>query len=226
MRLTALTIVWTGLVLTLAASTNATGNRDKPAAKKCPSGHLHLVVADAQAEVYVLPERSGPHGGYEPEAIYGCAYAQGHAYALGPLGFPWAGSSSGGGGTAREVLAGTILAYEQSSISYGRGTRSSWLVFVRDLRSGKVLHEVPTGTSSPPNPLLVGAGFTSVIVVKSDGAVAWITEGAFTDEVHAVDATGSRVLASGPGIERFSLALAGSTLYWTQGGMPFSAPLD
>jgi hypothetical protein len=119
-----------------------------------------------------------------------------------------------------------MLAYEQSSTSSGRGDRSSWLVFVRDLRSGKVLHEVPTGTPNAPRPGLVGAGFTSVIVVKSDGAVAWITEGAFTDEVHAVDRTGSRLLVSGPDIERSSLALAGSTLYWTQDGKPMSSVLS
>jgi hypothetical protein len=223
MRLAVLTIICTGLVLTLAATTNATGDRGKPAAK-CPTGHMHLVAADAQAEVYVLPPRNGPHGGYEPRAIYGCAYAQGHAYALG---HPWVGSSSGGGGVAQEVLAGTIVAYEQSlTSSSGYGNRSSWLVYVRDLRNGKVLHEVPTGTPNPSTPGLVGAGFTTAIVVKTDGAVAWIVEKPLSYEVHAVDATGSRVLASGPGIERFSLALAGSTLYWTQGGMPFSAPLD
>ncbi len=223
MRLAILAIVWTGLVLTLAAaSTNATGDRSKSAAM-CPSGHLHLVVADAQAEVYVLPPRNGPHGGYEPEAIYGCAYAKGHAYVLGP---PLSGSSSGAGGVAREVLAGTILAYEQAMTSSGRGNKSSWLVKVRDLSSGKVLHEAPTGTPSPPIPGLVGAGFTTAIVVKTDGAVAWIVERPLSYEVHALDETGSRVLASGSNIVPSSLALAGSTIYWTQGGTAFSAPLD
>jgi len=45
-------------------------------------------------------------------------------------------------------------------------------------------------------------------------------------EVRAVDKTGSRLLASGGDIDPTSLALAGSTLYWTQGSLPFSAQLQ
>ena len=62
-----------------------------------------------------------------------------------------------------------------------------------------------------------------------DGSVAWIVE---TNEeegeyqVHAVDKSGSRVLASNPDIDPTSLALAGSTLYWTQGGQPATASLN
>jgi hypothetical protein len=51
-------------------------------------------------------------------------------------------------------------------------------------------------------------------------------ERATSFEVHAADRTGSRLLASGPTIDPHSLALAGSTLYWTQGGKPFTASLD
>ena len=71
------------------------------------------------------------------------------------------------------------------------------------------------------------------MVVKSDGAVAWIAEneigpphGPPEYEVNAVDKTGNRTLAAGTDIAPSSLALAGSTLYWTQGGKPMSAPLN
>jgi hypothetical protein len=37
---------------------------------------------------------------------------------------------------------------------------------------------------------------------------------------------GIRTLASGPTVAPSSLALAGSTLYWTQEGKPFSAVLN
>ena len=74
-------------------------------------------------------------------------------------------------------------------------------------------------------------------MVKSDGAVAWMvqvnagwTGNPIYREVYAVDASGTRLLAEGEEglnpIERGSLALAGSTLYWTQSGKPFSAPLN
>jgi hypothetical protein len=78
-------------------------------------------------------------------------------------------------------------------------------------------------------PFSVGIGATAAIVVKSDGAVAWIVETRQeegTYEVHAVDKAGSRLLASGADIDPSSLALAGSTLYWTQGGKPMSASLN
>jgi hypothetical protein len=103
-------------------------------------------------------------------------------------------------------------------------------VVVRDLRSGRVLHDVPTGTSGPPS-FCFGPAIT--LIVKSDGAVAWISKDEDEGhpepapcEVHAVDGTGSKLLASGSDIEPYSLALGGSTLYWLQGGKPMSAALD
>ncbi len=58
--------------------------------------------------------------------------------------------------------------------------------------------------------------------------MAWITQ-ASPDEgsyqVHTVDKTGSHELAFGADIDPYSLALAGSRLYWTQEGKPMSAVL-
>jgi hypothetical protein len=46
--------------------------------------------------------------------------------------------------------------------------------------------------------------------------VAWIVQTGFptTYEVHAVDTSGSRVVASGSDIDPSPLALAGNTIYW------------
>lgn len=64
-------------------------------------------------------------------------------------------------------------------------------------------------------------------MLKADGSVAWIagiaTEGF---QVDALDQTGRRVLATIGKPESKSLALAGSTLYWTQEGKPASAVLN
>jgi hypothetical protein len=192
---------------------------NRKASTKCSSGRSHVVVADAQAQVYEAPESPNL-----PEylSVFGCAYGRRKPYVLGiPLG---AESSSGSAGITNEVLAGPIVAYEKSLVQPGPGF-TSYIVFVRDLRTGRVLRKVPTGTPTISSPNLVGAGLTTAIVVKSNGAVAWIVEKPLKYEVHAVDNTGSRVLASGPEIERHSLALAGSTLYWMQGGKPMSAVL-
>jgi hypothetical protein len=129
------------------------------------------------------------------------------------------------GGPERETLAGPLVAYEDGS---GGEISNTYVVVVRNLRTGKVIRRVPTGTPATPSPKLVGIGPTTAIVAKPDGAVAWIAETGDPTEyqVYAVDATGSRTVASSTDIEPFSLALAGSTLYWTQNGQPASAPLD
>jgi hypothetical protein len=122
-------------------------------------------------------------------------------------------------------------------------------VVVRDLRTGRVLHRVPTGAPLEPKPGYVGVGNVVSIVVKSDGAVAWIADdyersgtahGTEYIDVYAVDKSGTRLLAAGTEIDPSSLALSvggsnigqgsrtapGSTLYWTQGGQPMSASLN
>jgi hypothetical protein len=208
------------LALLLSASAGA-AHSPHPASEKCRRGRGHTIVANARAQLYEAENKLSEH------EIYGCAYGGRQVYGLGPL--P-SGSSSGAGGVEEEVLTGTIAAYEKFSITSNTPNSSgpsSWLVIVRDLRTGRVLHRVPTGTSTSPED--VGGGFTSGIVVKNDGAVAWIVEIRYHPvefEIHVVDRQGSRILASGTNVDPQSLALAGSTLYWTQGGKPSSTTLN
>jgi hypothetical protein len=159
------------------------------------------------------------------------------------------------GGTTRDfALSGAIVAYEESASLGDRyeSLGAEYRVVVRDLRTGRVLHNVPTGTPlRPPAPheTKVGVGNLVALVVKSDGSAAWIAEdygrsaslapGALFFDVYAVDSSGTRLLASGPDVDPTSLALsvgemnvgrypytvAGSTLYWTEAGKSFSAPL-
>jgi hypothetical protein len=101
------------------------------------------------------------------------------------------------------------------------------LVVVRDLRTGRVLERLPTGSSTSSE--VLGGGPTAGIVVKADGSVAWIVDGGEARgglHVQVVDQAGSRTIASGTDIAPNSLALVGSTLYWTQGGRPLSATLN
>jgi hypothetical protein len=177
----------------------------------CPPPHSHVFRSDRTAVVYE---------GLNSEKLYevlGCVHGGRRAYALGRK---LQGSEMGGGGVAEEVLAGPMVAYEKSSFStsvFSSGFSRVW-VFVRDLRTGRILHELPTGTADRPGD--VGKGRTSAIVVKADGAVAWINpiEAPVSWEIHAVDGSGSRVLASGAGIDPYSLRLKNSTLSWVQNG--------
>lgn len=190
---------------------------------QCSPGHPRIITASANAEVFAAPEP----GIIKKLGVYGCVYGH-RSYYLGPLPY---GSSEGGGGVEDEVLAGPIVAFEESSTAGPQSRGAEWHVIVRNLSNGRLMHRVPTGTPTSPNPLLVGAGFTSKIVVKIDGAVAWIVEkpieGGTNYEVHALNATGTpRLLASATDIGPTSLALVGNDLYWTQGGQAASALLD
>ena len=187
----------------------------------CVPKHSHLIAAGTRGQVFFAPEPG--EGG--AEAVYGCAYGRKHSYLLGK---PTDCGSHGCVALERETIAGTFVAYEES-LSGGVGSSEfSYLVLVRDLRNGRILHRLPTGVPASNNPELVGDGMTTAIALKSDGAVAWILESGVEPseyQVHADDKKGNRVLATGANISPHSLALAGSTLYWTQGGKPFSATL-
>ncbi len=184
----------------------------KRASPKCPTTHRQLIAVDSQAELYEAPDAQ-LEGLFR---IFGCAFSDGHPYVLGAKA---AYSSMGGGGITKEALAGTIIGYEQSS---SRTTAPPVppvpllsLVIVRDLHTGKVLHKARSSSR--------------MIVVKPNGSVAWLAQINFQSneyKIEALDKSGSRVLASGTDIEPGSLALAGSTLYWTQESKPFSATLN
>jgi hypothetical protein len=164
-----LMVVVSVLAVLLATGSAGAARSDRKASAKCAPGHSRLIVANARAEVFEAPEPPGPPEGL---GVYGCLYGQ-KLYFLGTLPY---GSAEGSGGLKHETLAGQVVAYEESSSGRAESGREEWRVVVRDLRSGKVLRRVPTGMTTPPNPRIVGAGFTSAIVVKSDGAVAWIVE--------------------------------------------------
>jgi hypothetical protein len=208
-------------MLIVAVSASAAHSRRPGPAATCPPALEHVYAADPEAIVYEGPEAKGL------PKIFGCTYRHKHAYALGTKA---ESSVQGGGGIERETLAGTVVAYEKSSNGGFSHPGAKWQVVVRDLRNGRMLHKVPTGTRNDPQVRPDnGIGPTTAIVVKSDGSVAWIVEtnpGAGTYQVHALDSTGGRVLASGSDIDPSSLALAGSTVYWTQGGKPASAVLN
>lgn len=216
-RFALLTVV---LAVALSAGSAASARgRSRPVG--CPPAVRHSVVAsDNEAEVYGLRTSE------ERVEFRGCLYGQSKSRLIGAAN-ECLSAAGDCGGTDQLAIAGTVVACEQYVSSEVTGNR--WLVEVKDLRSGRTLHRVPTGVTFPPNPMLVGDGSTTTIVVKKDGAVAWIVDTVQKHErfqVHALDRTGSRVLATGSDIDPHSLALTGSTLYWTQGHKPYSARLN
>src|SRR5205807_607519 len=121
------------------------------------------------------------------------------------------------------ALSGTTLAYGLESCGVDTGSSS---VVVRRLSDGRQLRLLPatTGQLAPESYQLVGS-----VVVKSDGAVAWIAAAnsvvrqSGSVEVHRADRRGHAALDSGPSIEAGSLRLRGSTLTWRHGAATKSA---
>jgi hypothetical protein len=161
--------------------------------------------------------------------IFGCAYGHAHSYALAPAGFLPGLSNSKQANVQR--LAGPIVAIELFAYQPEFKPR----IIVSELRTGRVIHSVPTGVN-----FCNYAGFcrelATSLVLKEDGSAAWVVSqtnrtGNTQTEIISVDNTGTHVLAfgrtyEGVVIDPQSLVLTGSTLHWTQNGELMSATLD
>ncbi len=148
-----------GMVAWLACLPNAFASYPPHASFRCPPKLGHILRSDTQASVYRTREYfierqetvDGPEHYRVPYAsIHGCVRRTGRSYRLGEPAWQ-IGSSSGsqGGGISNLALAGTVVALEESSESTGplEGEgHSTWRVVVRDLRNGRTLHRVPTGS--------------------------------------------------------------------------------
>jgi hypothetical protein len=215
------------LVLTCTASVTSAEARHHLKSRRCAPGFMpvlhereegaRLLLANEHAEVYVTYGHGLELHVDGPE-IRGCGYGQRRSYNVGA---PFGGSGGAGGGTLHLVLRDTIVAGEKFEYcnSCFTGTEAQ-SVFAIDLRTGAVLGEA----TSP--------GGVQSMVVKPDGAIAWIAAsnvsitGFHEEWVYALDHDGVRLLAHGSDISDSSLALAGSTIYWTEGGKAFSAALN
>lgn len=62
--------------------------------------------------------------------------------------------------------------------------------------------------------------------MTASGAVAWIRSVDGIPEVRKLDSGGENVMDTGTDIDPESLAVSGTTLYWTKAGGPRSAVLE
>jgi hypothetical protein len=122
-------------------------------------------------------------------------------------------------------VAGELAAYGDERCGVDTGTTS---VVVRRLTNDKQLTSAPA--TSPPGP----ESYQTVtsLVLRLDGAVAWIATGHSLGarhslvEVHKVEKHGASLLDSGPAIGTRSLRLHGSALRWRHGKQTRSGSLD
>jgi len=213
---------WSGAcaaALMLLPATTVAGARRTHAPRICRPFHSRLLAADAQAQIYEAYESRDLF-----VSVFGCVFGHRHSYELGGVD-KCTGGPGACGGVVQPTLAGRLVAYG-ASLAFGEGGGGEWWIVVRNLATGRILHTLPTGF--PQFGLNRGIGNAQAIVLKSTGSVAWITGAGVSlgrYQVYAFDTGGQRRLATGPDIDPKSLALAGSTLYWTQAGKPMSAPL-
>jgi len=153
--------------------------------------------------------------------VYGCSLGGKQSYRLGST-----ARSIRQGRVGPLALAGRDAAY--GFTRYGVDTLSATVIVVR-LSDGEQLHN-GSATSKPLGPEF----FQSVesVVVKSDGAVAWVAKaGSIISrrpadvEVNRADARGQLLLDSGAGIDPPSLRLHNSTVSWRHGSAMHSATL-
>lgn len=230
-------------VLTAAAAPAGASHAGRARSAACPPSNAKLVVANTQATLY----EAAPAGNF-PEYldVFGCVHGGARRYDLGEVpscglfepgcdGLSECSTSTGCGGVRHEVLAGSMVAYESFETGPEEGR---WYVVVKNLRNGRLIRHIPTGTPITKERYFTGVGTVVSIVLKNNGSVAWLAkdfdrsrpEGALGPEIsfydiYAAEGATTRLLASGTNINPSSLALAGSTVYWTQAGKPASAQL-
>ena len=204
-------------LIALAACGSSAG---KTAPGTTNAGPLPAVCGPAGARTLAVDRAARAY--QSGSGVYGCSAAARRSYLLG------ASARSIREGRAGPIaLAGSDVAYGYTR--FGIDTVSAQVV-VRDLASGKQLHSEPA-TSRPLGPEFFQS--VATVVVKPDGAVAWIGDGGSIIagrtrdiEVDRAEARGFALLESGAGIDARSLRLRGSTLTWRDGARTRSARLD
>jgi hypothetical protein len=185
------------------ARTDATGSAD------CGPASAKTLVADPVARIYDTGA-----------GVYGCSTKTRRRFRLGS-----SSRSLREGRVGPAALARSDAAYGLST--YGVDTGSAQVV-VRRLTDGKILRTAPaiSGATGPESYQSVAA-----LVVKADGAAAWIGEGHSIIghgrgiEVHRFDTRGQAELDHGIGISPASLRLHFSRLTWLHSGHKRSATL-
>jgi hypothetical protein len=174
----------------------------------CGPSAARTLAHDAVARVYA----SGGNA-------YGCVVGRAGKIRLGAVGL-----SPGRAHIEAVRVAGRIAAYGLLRSGVDTGVA---IVNVRRLTTGKLLAQRPATTR-------VGVeGFRSVdsLVLKSDGAVAWIATARsigppkFIRQVQLLDGGGFRRLDSGPEVVASSLTLHRSRLSWKHGAATRTATL-
>jgi hypothetical protein len=190
----------------------------------------------------------------KPEEIFGCAYGTGRSYHFGSP--PYGGKGGSGGVysvvLAGPIVAYSDVEYAPLRPPNGYNSNE---ILVRNLRTGRLIHRMPNDSPSSSGAAGQGTTM-AIVVDKHGAVAwttYWVETGPLAQQVcrtspgasecfpepgpmyewekvytavHVADKLGTRIVAASANIGPRSLTLAGSTLYWLQGGKPMSATLD
>jgi hypothetical protein len=207
------------VAVTAACVVGVSAHAEGKTATRAPCELKSAVTIQANAEVRLF-RRKG--------VVYACSY---RTRKLMKFGDDIAGGCrddvKGCVGVYNYVLAGRNVAYVVSDIT--RDSQESF-VQVADVRRGRARTVWHGGDLAALPPAQVGV---SDLVLRADGAVAWITRTGVQgvqgtrQEVHLANASGERTADPGPNVEIGSLALsAAGTVFWKNGTDLRSATFD
>ena len=175
----------------------------------CDPSDARTLAVDAEARVYSLGKK-----------VYGCANGATRRYLLGSTGFCVNAHAVG----AVVRLAAGYAGYSVSTCGVDNGTT---IVYVRRLTDGTITQQhIATTVVGVESHQTVNS-----LVVRSDGAVAWIATadsiGApkLVRQVERMDSHGFALLDSGGGVAPNSLDLHGTLISWTDHGTVHEAKL-
>jgi hypothetical protein len=197
------------LIGTIVMVVAACGSAAATVSSHCGPRSATTLAVDDVARVY---QASGN--------VYGCSNADARSYRLAA-----SPSRFGQPRIGKLALTGVVTAYGLTRSGIDTVTEQ---IVVRRLDNGHVLHQV-NSTTGP----LLPEGFQSVdaIVVKADGAVAWLVQSGSIvrhsreSEVIRFDRRGEATLASSTKYNLGSLELRGSELNWSENGATGKATL-
>lgn len=203
MSLIVVRIATASLALVALAAQLAFGHE----ARSCASTGSRVLASSGETRVYRVHDRQ----------IYACRPDRRRL----PLGF--ARGSDGrtdGDLVLRPRAAGKYVAFERA---YQDELDRRNNVVVVNVESGRTVTSAPTGRLLNPDGPDSGIGPTTALVLRSDGAVAWIARdidspSAETLEVWVDKTRKRKQLATGTSIRADVLKLSSSSVTWTQGG--------
>jgi hypothetical protein len=176
----------------------------------CRPAGSHTIFANHAVRVYRLGGR-----------YFGCRYSVRRGVRLRAPAPSSPGSRAARFQTFR--TAGNFLAYVYNDFAVD-STGDDWKLYIEsvDLRSGRFVHQA-TAIRTPGCYADLTRPNVSSLVLKSDGAIAWIQHSCTPDSAFAADRAGTRPFGDA---DPRSMTLRGSTLNWTNGGIPESTTLD